>query len=142
MRSRYPIAVHLFFLRENLILLLRRFNTGYEDGNYSVPAGHVEIGETVTRAAVREAMEEVGVIINPGDMQIVHVMNRKSEDERIDFFVSLRRWVGEAVNAEPEKCDEIQWVQLGELPQNTIPYVRHALECFQSGKYYSEFGWE
>jgi len=142
MRSRYPVAVHLFFLRENQILLLRRFNTGYEDGSYSVPAGHVDAGETVTQAAVREAMEEVGVIINPADMQIVHVMNRKSEDERIDFFVTLRRWVGEAINAEPEKCDDICWVKLGELPQNTIPYVKHALECFQSGKYYSEFGWE
>lgn len=142
MRSRYPVAVHLFFLRENQILLLRRFNTGYEDGNYSVPAGHVETGETVTRAAIREAMEEVGVIINPADMQIVHVMNRKSEDERIDFFVALHKWMGEATNAEPEKCDEIQWMQLGELPLNTIPYVKHALECFQSGKYYSEFGWE
>ena len=42
MRSRFPVAVHLFFLRDDQILLLRRFNTGYEDGKYSVVAGHLE----------------------------------------------------------------------------------------------------
>jgi 8-oxo-dGTP diphosphatase len=63
MRSKFPVAVHLFFLRDKQILLLRRFKTGYEDGNYSVVAGHVDTGESVTQAAIREANEEVGVII-------------------------------------------------------------------------------
>ena len=86
MRNKVPVAVHLFFFQDNKILLLRRFNTGYEDGSYGVVAGHVDAGETVTQAAVREAREEVGVILEPADLQIVHVMNRKSEDERIDFL--------------------------------------------------------
>lgn len=94
MRNKFPVAVHLFFLREDRILLLRRFNTGYEDGNYSVVAGHVEAGETVTQAAIREAVEEVGVTLEPDDLQIVHVMNRKSKDERIDFFIVVRHWGG------------------------------------------------
>jgi len=65
MRSRFPVAVHLFFLRDEQILLLRRFNTGYEDGNYSVVAGHVDAGETVTQAAIREATEKPGCMIRP-----------------------------------------------------------------------------
>lgn len=142
MRQKFPVAVHLFFLRDEHILLLRRFNTGYEDGNYSVVAGHVEAGETVTQAVVREAAEEVGVTLAPQDIQVVHVMNRKSEDERIDFFVLVPRWSGDITNTEPHKCDQLAWFPLASLPPNTIPYVRAALERYQAGGYYSEFGWE
>lgn len=141
MRNKYPVAVHIFFLREDLILLLRRFNTGYEDGNYSVVAGHVDAGETVTQAAMREAYEEVGVVLEPANLQIVHVMNRKSKDERIDFFIAVRHWDGEVTNHEPGKCDEVTWVPIDALPANTIPYVKSAIEAYQAGVYYSEFGW-
>jgi 8-oxo-dGTP diphosphatase len=142
MRSKFPVAVHLFFLQDNQILLLRRFNTGYEDGNYSVVAGHVDAGETVTAAAIREADEEVGVHLEPGDLRIVHVMNRKSEDERIDFFVAVGHWTGAITNREPHKCDLLAWTALDALPSNTIPYVRHALDHYRAGVVYSEFGWD
>jgi len=141
MRDRFKVAVHLFFFRQGQILLLRRFNTGGEDGNYSVVAGHVEAGETVTQAAAREAGEEVGVTLAAGDMEIVHVMNRKSEDERIDFFMRVRRWSGEIHNHEPDKCDDLVWFPLESLPPNTIPYVRYALDRYRAGVFYSEFGW-
>lgn len=142
MRSKFLVAVHLFFLRGDQILLLRRFNTGYEDGNYSVVAGHVDAGETVTQAAIREAKEEVGVTLEAGDIQVVHVMNRKSEDERIDFFVTVGHWAGEVSNHEPQKCDDLAWTAMDTLPSNTIPYVKRALENYQAGIYYSEFGWQ
>jgi 8-oxo-dGTP diphosphatase len=142
MRSTFPIAVHIFFLRDTDILLLRRFNTGYEDGNYSVVAGHVDAGETVTQAAVREIEEEAGIQVNAKDLQIVHVMNRKSNDERVDFFMTVRQWAGEIVNMEPGKCDDLSWHPIASLPENMIPYVRRAIECFQNGIQYSEFGWE
>jgi 8-oxo-dGTP diphosphatase len=142
MRSKFPVAVHLFFLREKQVLLLRRFNTGYEDGSYSVVAGHVDAGETVTQAAVREAKEEVGVILDPTDLQFVHVMHRKSEDERIDFFMAVRHWVGDVINHEPQKCDDLSWVNIDSLPHNTIPYVKRAIENYQASVYYSEFGWQ
>jgi mutator protein MutT len=142
MRSKFPVAVHIFFLRDTQILLLRRFNTGYEDGKYSVVAGHVEAGETVTQAVIREVGEEVGVNLDPKEIKVVHVMNRKSEDERIDFFMTVRQWTGEIVNNEPEKCDELTWRPVTHLPHNTIPYVRHAIECFQKGVGYSELGWK
>lgn len=141
MRSQFPVAVHLFFLHQQKVLLLRRFNTGYEDGSYSVVAGHVDAGETVTHAAIREAGEEVGVTLTPQDVEVVHVMNRKSEDERIDFFLVVRQWRGEVTNKEPHKCDDLSWFPLASLPDNIIPYVRLALERYQNGILFSEFGW-
>jgi 8-oxo-dGTP diphosphatase len=141
-RSRFPVAVHLFFLRADRVLLLRRFNTGWEDGKYSVPAGHVDAGETVTQAAVREAREEIGVRLEPRDVEVVHVMHRKSEDERIDFFLLARRWTGEIANQEPNKCDDLAWYPVASLPDNLIPYVKQALLNYQDGALFSEFGWE
>lgn len=141
MRSKYTVAVHLLFLHDEQVLLIRRFNTGYEDGNYSVVAGHVDTGESVTQAAIREAQEEVRVTLQPDDLQIVHVMNRKAEDERIDFFVTVRNWAGEVVNNEPHKCDQLLWVTFDSLPPNLIPYVRQGIENYQAGLFYSEFGW-
>ena len=141
MRSRFAVAVHLFFLHNDHVLLLRRFNTGWEDGNYSVPAGHVDAGETVTQAAIREAREEIGVRLEPQDVEVVHVMNRKSEDERIDFFLLARRWTGGIANQEPDKCDDLAWYPAASLPDNMIPYVRQALRNYQNGLLFSEFGW-
>ena len=69
MYTKFPVAVHIFLLRENSVLLLRRAHTGYGDGNYSVVAGHLDGGESVTQAAVREAKEEVGVDLRPADLR-------------------------------------------------------------------------
>jgi 8-oxo-dGTP diphosphatase len=135
-------AVHLFLIRDNEVLLLRRFNTGYEDGNYSVPAGHLDGGEQVKSAAIREAREECGIEISPEDLEVVGVMHRKSSDERIDFFVAATRWVGTITNNEPHKCDDLRWFSMDTLPVNIIPYVKHALDNYRKGVWFTEFGWD
>jgi 8-oxo-dGTP diphosphatase len=141
MRAKIPVTVHLLFFQKNQVLLLRRFNTGFEDGNYSVPAGHLDGGETVRMAAVREALEEIGVSINLDDVAFATVMHRKSDDERVDFFVHIREWDGEPFNAEPEKCDELRWCDLDALPENTIPYVSSAIRNYLDNIPFEEFGW-
>jgi ADP-ribose pyrophosphatase YjhB (NUDIX family) len=141
MRATFPTTVHLFFFRGDEILLLRRFQTGYRDGQYSVPAGHLDGGETVLAAAVREAREEVGVRIDPSALSFSSVMHRNEGEERIDFFVHVRAWEGDPVNAEPDKCDELRWSPLDALPPNLIPYVRRALENHARGVRFEEFGW-
>jgi len=141
MRTKFPVTVHLLFFRGDQILLLRRFNTGYADGQYSIPAGHLDGNETVTAAAVREAKEETGVRIEASDIDFSSVMHRNEGDERVDFFVHIRKWGGEPANTEPEKCDELRWVDLNELPQNTIPYVRRAIQNHINIVRFDEFGW-
>jgi 8-oxo-dGTP diphosphatase len=141
MRAKFPATVHLFFFRNDEILLLRRFNTGYRDGWYSVPAGHLDGGETVMAAAIREAREEVGVQIDPSALVFSSVMHRNEGDERIDFFVHIKNWEGDPVNTEPEKCDELRWTPLDALPANIIPYVKRALENHREGVPFDEFGW-
>jgi mutator protein MutT len=139
MRATFPVTVHLLFFREDQILLLRRFNTGYADGLYSVPAGHLDGGETVMDAAAREAEEEVGVKIDLDAMQFSTVMHRMEEEERVDFFVHVRRWQGEPFNAEPEKCDDLCWVDVEQLPLNMVPYVRQALRNHLAEVPFDEF---
>jgi 8-oxo-dGTP diphosphatase len=142
-RFTMPVAVHLFLCRGRQVLLLRRYNTGYEDGNYSVIAGHLDGGEEVKAAAVREAWEEAGIRIDPADLEVVGVMHRRSDrDERIDFFLAAHRWSGEVVNAEPHKCDHLGWFDRDDLPENLIPYVRRALENYAHGRWFDSFGWE
>jgi len=139
MRARFPVTVHLFFIQDHKILLSRRFNTGYRDGDYSVPAGHLDGGETVVGAAQREALEEVGVALAADDLIFTGVMHRIEDEERVDFFVLVRKWPREPFNNEPEKCDDLRWVDLDALPVNTVPYVRQAIQNHLNGNPFDEF---
>jgi len=141
-RLRFPVTVHLLFIRDSKILIARRRNTGYRDGEYSIPAGHLDGGETVLAAAAREALEEVGVELDASNLEFAGVMHRLEDDERVDFFLRVRSWSGEPFNNEPEKCDDLRWVDLTGLPQNMVPYVRRALANHMQGLPFDEFGWD
>ena len=140
-RFKLPSAVHLFLVCDGQVLLLRRFNTGYEDGKYSVVAGHLNGDEQIKAAMIREAREEVDIEISPPDLRVVGVMHRKSNDERIDFFLVASSWSGEITNREPGKCDQLAWFDMDELPGNVIPYVRRALDNYRKGSWFDSFGW-
>lgn len=139
MRFQLVSAVHLFLIKDDQILLLRRINTGYEDGNYSVVAGHLEGGEEVKAAMMREAKEEIGVEVDP---QIVGVMHRHSTDERIDFFLVAHCWRGQIKNLETDKCDDLRWFPMDQLPDNLIAYVRRAIDNYRRGIWFDSFGFQ
>lgn len=135
-------SVYGLFVKEEKILLLRRYQTGFEDGNYGLPAGHADGKETMREAVAREIAEEIGVKIDVNDLNLVLTMHRWCGDhERIDLFFKIERWQGEIKNMEPEKCDDLSWFSLDCLPENTIPYIRAAIENYQKGIKYCEFGW-
>lgn len=138
-------ASYLVLVDGEKVLLLRRCNTGFKDGMYSLPAGHVEKGETFTQALIREALEETGIGIHEKSASVAHVMHRKSDtdgSERVDIFFVVKKDAQEPINVEPHKCDELSWHSFDNLPDNIIPYIRLALENIKLGILYSEFGWK
>jgi 8-oxo-dGTP diphosphatase len=138
----FPVTVHLLFFRGSEILIARRQNTGYRDGEYSVPAGHLDGGETVLAAGIREVWEEVGLRLTEADLEFAGVMHRIEGDERVDFFLRVRTWCGEPINNEPHKCDDLRWVDLDSLPENMVPYVRRAIGNSLRHVVFDEFGWD
>jgi len=139
-------ASYLALIRDNKILLLRRFNTGYEDGNYSLITGHVDPGESFTQCMLREAVEEAGVILTATNLQVAHIMHRNTpgikNNERIDTFFVAKQWTGNVINQEPHKCDDLSWFDLDNLPENIIPYIKQAINCIRNKIFYSEHGWQ
>lgn len=141
------VAVHLFLMRQQQILLLRRFNTGYEDGNYSVIAGHTIGNESVYKAMQREAREEAGILVHWNSLSPVQVMHRKKPiaekgEERLDYFFTAYAWDGEIRINEPNKCDDLRWFPIDNLPANMVGYVRSAFMYYQQGIPFTLYGWD
>lgn len=147
MKERFKAvpAVYLFLKRDGKLLLTLRQNTGYKDGEYMVPSGHAEAGETLREACCREVMEEVGVAVSPEDLRLVHTMYRRADDgsdsARADFFFEAASWRGEPRNCEPHKCREVAWFPEGRLPPNTVRYLCAAFAAAGRGERLSESGW-
>ena len=136
-RHKLKVATYALLIRYGSILLSRRFQTGWQDGSYSLPAGHLDPHETIAQAAMREAHEEVGVTLRESDLCLVHTMHRM--DLYIDFFFVAESWEGTPENNEPDKCDDVRWFPLDELPPNMVPSVRHAIGQYLRGIAFSEF---
>jgi 8-oxo-dGTP diphosphatase len=135
-----PVGVHVLLEQGGRILLMRRAGTGFFDGLFSLPGGHVEAGESLRQTAVRELAEETGVAVTPAALEYVGVVHRLSDTNRIDFVLRAVSWRGEPHIREPHKCDAMQWVLRAALPSNTVPYVRAALAA-GTGPWMLELGW-
>jgi 8-oxo-dGTP diphosphatase len=135
-----PVGVHVVFERAGQVLMMRRAGTGFFDGLFSLPGGHVEPGESIRATAVREMAEEIGLAVDPAALRTLGVVHRLSDTNRIDFFLAATGWSGEPRVCEPHKCDRLEWFPRTALPQESVPYVRHALEAGE-GPWILELGW-
>lgn len=134
------VDLHLIIRQGDRVLLGLRRNTGFADGLYHLPAGHLEPDETILAGGAREAKEELDIDIRLADLALVHVMHHRSG--RVSFFFEVAAWSGEIRNAEPHKCERLDWIATDRLPTNSVRYARAALARIASGQRFSTFGWD
>lgn len=133
-RFRLVPAAYVILRRDAQLLLQLRQNTGYRDGHWATAAaGHVEADESVPDAACREAAEELGVTIDPGDLTPLTAMHRthgnhRPVDERVDFFFECRLWHGEPRIVEAGKAADLRWFALDALPHPVVPHELFVFE--------------
>ena len=141
MRREYPeapiVGVGAVVIDGTKVLLVRRGNEPLK-GEWSLPGGAVELGETLQQGVVREALEETGLVVVPAG--IVEVLDRITKDGAggriryhyvlVDFLCSV---VGGADLQKPVTCAtdalEARWAggeELAGLTPLTVEVIRKA----------------
>ena len=139
-RDRFPILVHVVVRRGDTILLLRRARTGYLDGWWALPGGHLQRGESVRACAVRELREETALAVEPAALEPLAVLPyRAGEEQGINVLFACAAFAGEPLLAEPEFFDGLRWCAPSPLPPRTVAYLSRALALRDSGRWFGEF---
>lgn len=124
------------------ILLAKRENTGYMDGMWDFAgSGHVDEGETAIQAVIREAKEEISIEIEAEDVKFAHLSHRVGKNGNrtyYDIYFTIQKISGLARISEPEKCSDLKWFNLDDLPEQMILIRKNALRCYLDSVYYSE----
>lgn len=145
MEERYlsRIGVDIFLERKNeilgrkQILMLKRAGTGYCDGYYDLPGGHLEANEDIFDGMIREAKEEIGISIKREDMEILHIYHRYKRG-MLKFVFKADKYEGTPINNEPDKCEKIEWIDFENLPENIVPSIKIELDNIKNCVYYSK----
>jgi 8-oxo-dGTP diphosphatase len=149
-RGRMPdrfasvIDAHVILRRAGRVLLLRRAGDVYASGQLCLPSGHMEQGESICQAAVRETLEETGIILDHAALPHVlsiHQRNPGTADTRIGFAFTASEWDGEPVNAEPHKHSELMWADPAVLPADTAEYTAAVITAVEHGVTFTLNGW-
>jgi 8-oxo-dGTP pyrophosphatase MutT (NUDIX family) len=145
MADRHLIDVHVLLTDSDRLLLTQRSGTDEFARRWHLPSGKLDKSEAITAAAAREAFEEVGVVIDPTDLRVVHITHiaGSGPEPRLGVFLHATRWRGEPVNREPEKCLAVDWFEFDELPADIIEYPEIGIRAFLAGEAasFSEYGW-
>jgi ADP-ribose pyrophosphatase YjhB (NUDIX family) len=143
---KLPAYVGIVLKKENQILLVQRHNTDWACGYWNFPGGLLEENETLTAAAAREALEEVGVVVNPSDFSLVQVLHVRANDKNtqdiIGIYFMTTTWQGTPTNKEPHRHSNVAWFDSNALLQDITEHALLAIESTKTNKKYSENGWK
>ena len=126
----------------NLLMTLR--TSAHESGKWCPPGGHLEMGENFLECCQKEVKEEVGLDLQ--DVEILGVVNNvfSSEKHYVNLDFVAKGVSGTPIIGEPDKCAEIGWYPLNDLPGplllstinlfKTYPEVLDKLKNFNSFK--------
>ncbi|MGW1900301.1 NUDIX domain-containing protein [Streptomyces hirsutus] len=139
------VGVHLHLQDEHgrILLGLRHPVSKFAPNTWHFLAGHCEREAAIT-CLVREAKEEVGLIIEPDDVELVHTVHHVDSPgarPRIGLVFRAHSWTGTPEVLEPDRCVEWRWWKPQDLPAEVVPYTRRAIEGILDGRPYSEMGW-
>jgi len=134
-------ASYVIFKKNDKIAFVLRSNTSWMNGYYGLPSGKVEKDENFINAAIREAKEEVGIVITEANLKHVLTVHRKEGMEWVDVYFEATAYDGELHNAEPHMHSELAWLDPMNLPDNVISSVKGALQAISESKTYYEYGW-
>ena len=136
------VSVYLLLIRDKKVYLQKRKDTGFRDGQWGLIAGHHDGQETLKKAMIREAKEEANIDIAPVDLEFVHALHKKENDERLEIFFKTVKWEGEPIIAEPHKAERGEWFDPDHLPERTIDYIADVIKHVTNGQSYSEYGFD
>jgi 8-oxo-dGTP diphosphatase len=124
--------------REHLLFLQQTPRNG---GGFTLPGGKIEGEEFAKEALIREAFEEVGIIMTHKNLKLVHITHRKIDSvvEVIFFFHCRHVWTGEPTVKEPEKFQNVVWLPMDEPPAKLTSVLTHALDAWKNGKIFSQY---
>jgi 8-oxo-dGTP diphosphatase len=135
-----PVVGLILKAKDAKVLFVLRQHTGWMDGYYMLPGGHVEEGESFSQAICREAHEELGIELKQSDLKHA-ITNQYYYDEgvRVSITFIAESWTATPINNEPDRHSEIAWFDPGNLPDNVVS--KNLLENIAAGKNYIENGW-
>ena len=130
LQSRVEIALALVFDPQGRVLICKRKANAVLGGYWEFPGGKCEPAETPAQAAVRESIEETGLVVEV--VRALPAIEHEYEHARLRLHPFVCRW--SAGNLEPREAAEARWVLPTELGQYLFPQangdlVRALIAC-------------
>ena len=140
-KNELPIGINAIILNDkNQILLGLRAGHRGGAGTYGLVGGKTVCGESIEETCSREIKEEVGLIVDPNDLEVINMFTTQSTPDILFYQIGVlvKKYSGTPVNMEPNACDEIRFFDLDNLPENLFKGTKGNIELFLKKKFYSK----